>query len=507
MDKPPNDGPRCRSRRFSAIWPALILFFAAAGASSTALAFDLKERVKEFTLPNGLKVIVLERSGSPIFAAHITFKVGSVEERTGYSGAAHMLEHMLFKGTTNVGTRDWPSEKPLLEKVNEAGEELDNAVRDGAGEAKIKELREKLKSAEAEHKQYIVSESYSKIYSAEGGVGHNAGTSKDTTNYIIRLPANKLELWARLESDRMKNPVLREYYSERDVVMEELRRSYLNDPQGKLYEKFLDTAYSSHPYGRPIIGREKEIATLPISEVERFLKAWYAPNNAVITIVGDVKFHEVRDVIVTYFASIPRVKLPDRISTVEPAQEKGRRVDVEFDASGEVMMGFHKPVFPHPDDAAFTVIDGLLSAGRTGRFDKNIVRGKKAALSVGTFQAPGDRYPNLFIISGEPRPPKSTADVEKAVWEELELLKKTPVAAKELEKVKNNIEADFIRGLVSHYGMARLLAHYEVVTGDWRNILKELEMIKGVTTTDVQRVAKKYFVRGNLTVGTLVKKK
>lgn len=504
---PPSAGPSripffCASRVITALLVVFLLF-----NPLSALAFDLESRVKEFTLDNGLKVLFLERKGAPIFAAHMAFKVGSVEELAGHTGAAHMLEHMLFKGTTRIGTTDWGKEEPLLEKVDSIGEQLDIAVREGKDQNTIENLRAELNKALEEEKKYIAPESYSKIYAAEGGVGHNAGTSWDTTTYIIRLPSNKFELWARLEADRLENAVLREYYAERDVVLEELRRSYENNPDGKLFERFMATAYTTHPYGRPVIGLGPDISLLSISEVKRFLNAWYVPNNAVIAIVGDLKFEEVQSVITKYFGFIPSRPLPERVVAVEPPQQAERRVDVEFDASPTLMMGFHKPNAPHADDYVFSVIDSILTLGRTGRMDRSLAQKKKVALSVGSFVAPGDRYPNMFIISAEPRPPHSTRDVEKAVWEELERLKTAPVSKKELEKVVNNMEADYVRQLQSHYGMARLLTHYQVVTGDWRDIIKEMEKIKAVTPEDIQRVAGKYFTRDNLTVGSIVRDK
>ena len=483
-----------------------VSFFALLSATP-APAFDISERVQEFTLDNGLKVIFLPRKGAPIFAARIAFKVGSVEERRGLTGAAHMLEHMIFKGTTTLGSLDWKKEEPLLNKVHRAGDLLDKARAKSANKETIADLEEKLKAAQKEHKKYVKSEIYSSIYSAEGGVGFNAGTSKDTTTYIIRLPANKLELWAYIESDRLKDAVLREYYSERDVVMEERRRSYENRPIGKLYERFLAAAFIAHPYGEPIIGWGSEISTLPIAEVKRFWDAWYVPNNAVIGIVGDVDFDHLKKIVTKYFGDIPARPLPARISTVEPPQAGERRITVEFDANPTFIMGFHKPTWPDRDDVVLSVIQGVLSSGRTSRFDKVIVRKNKIALSVETWGAPGSRYPNVFAISGEPRPPHTTLDVEVAVWEELDRLKKEPVTEAELARVKTNMDASFIRGMVSHYGMAHLLTHYEQVTGDWRNVETEREMTNSVTAEDIMRVAKKYFTKDNSTVATLVKKK
>ncbi len=478
----------------------LILF------ASPSHSFDLKSRVKEFTLDNGLKTIVLERKGAPTFAAHIAFKVGSVEESRGLTGAAHMLEHMLFKGTKAIGTKDWAQEKPFLEKVYELGEKLDRAKRNNVDDKTLEELTTQFKQAQAEHKKYVISESYSQLYSSEGGVGFNAGTSKDMTTYIIRLPSNKLELWAWIESDRLANPVFREYYSERDVVWEERRRSYENNPQGKLYERYLAGAFIAHPYGQPIIGWQSDIAGLPYRHVEKFYNTWYVPNNAVIAIVGDVNFEEVKSVVTKYFSGLNRKPLPPRIVSEEPAQGGERRVNLVYDASPTFMMGFHKPTLPHEDDYVFDVIDSILSDGRSSRLNREIVMNKKVAVSVGTFSVPGSRYGNLFTISGKPREGYTTQEVEEAVWDELERLKREPADKKELEKVINNLEAEMIRGLVSDYSMARRLTYFQQVAGDWRYMTDSIEKIKAVTAEDIQRVAKKYFAKENMTVATLVQK-
>lgn len=422
------------------------------------------------------------------------------------TGAAHMLEHMLFKGTTNLGSTDWSKEEPLLAEVNRLGAKLDKARRDNESPETIEKIKSDLAKASAEQKKYVVSEIYSKIYSSAGGVGFNAGTSKDLTTYIIRMPANKLELWAWIESDRLKNAVFREFYSERDVVLEERRRSYENRATGKLYERFLASAFIAHPYGEPIIGWPADISRLPLSEVQRFWDTWYVPNNAAIAIVGDVKVEEVERVVRKYFSDIPARPLPERVVTTEPVQGGRREIEISFDASPTFFIGFHKPAWDDPDDDVMTVIDGLLSTGRTSRLNVNIVRKKKIALSAGTFTAPGSRYPNEFMISGEPLPPNTVKDLEKAVWEELEKLKNEPVGDEELEKVKTNLQADFIRGLVSHYGMARLLAYYQQITGDWRNVVRETERIEAVTAEDIERVAKKIFTQENATVANIVSK-
>ncbi len=248
----------------------VFLALSLAVTAASANAYDLGARIRQFTLDNGLTVVLLQRPGAPIFAAHMAFKVGGVEEREGATGAAHLLEHMMFKGTRTLGSLDWAKEKPLLEKVDQLGARLDAARRANAPQTEIDTLVARRDAAQAEHKKYVVSEIYSKIYSSAGGVGFNAGTSKDLTSYLIRLPANKLKLWAWVESQRLKNSVFREYYAERDVVMEERRMRYENNPEGALYERFLSAAFIAHPYGNPVIGWPSDVAALPLAEVERF---------------------------------------------------------------------------------------------------------------------------------------------------------------------------------------------------------------------------------------------
>ncbi|MBF0171797.1 MAG: insulinase family protein [Nitrospinae bacterium] len=469
-----------------------------------ALAFDLAPRIRQFTLDNGMTVLVLRRPGAPIFAAHMAFKVGGVEEREGATGAAHLLEHMMFKGTDRLGSLDWGKEKPLLEEVNRIGAERDAARRRGAAKAEIDELAAKLDAAEARHKEYVVSEIYSKIYAAAGGVGYNAGTSKDLTSYIIRLPANKLRLWAWVESQRLKHSVFREYYAERDVVMEERRIRYENSPEGALYERYLSAAFIANPYGNPVIGWPSDIATLPLAEVERFWNDWYVPSNAVVALVGDLDFDEVKRIVTEYFADIPSRPLPDRVVTEEPTQGGLRRVELVKDARPSFMMGYHKPVWPHADGPVFSVIDGILAGGPTARFTTRLVREKKVAIDLGVWSAPGERYPNLYTIYGAPRPPHTVDDVAAAVREELSLLAAVPVGDEELARVKSRFEADYVKGMVSHYGMARLLATYQIMTGDWRNVEREMEAIKKVTPADIMAVAQRYFTRENETLALLV---
>src|SRR5512133_1789846 len=268
-----------------------LLIFCAVISVSTVFAAGLEGMVREHTLKNGMKVLLVERHTSPTVAAWIRFKVGAVDERSDERGIAHLLEHMLFKGTKTLGTTDYEKEKPLLDRIEAVAQQgiLEKAKREKGDAALIGRLGNDLSDVEKEAGKYVVKEEFAQIYNRNGGANYNAYTSKDGTTYLISLPSNKLELWAAIESDRMQNAVLREFYTERSVVMEERRRSYDAKPEGRLWETFLATAFIAHPKGQPSIGWMSDIENLTRTKAEEFLHRYYAPNNAIVAIVGDIK--------------------------------------------------------------------------------------------------------------------------------------------------------------------------------------------------------------------------
>ena len=492
--------------RFCRTVLALTLVLICSGA---ALGAGLADRVREHVLPNGMKLLMVERHTSPTVSAWIRFKVGSVDERSDERGLAHMLEHMLFKGTKTLGTRDYAAEKPLLDRIEVVAQAMiaEQVKHEKADQKKIASLKKELSELEAEAEKYVIKEEFAEIYARNGGVGYNAFTSKDGTTYLINLPSNKLELWAAIESDRMKNAVLREFYTERNVVMEERRRSYDAEPSGRLWETFLATAFVAHPDGQPTIGWMSDIENLTRTKAENFLHAYYAPNNAIIAIVGDINTEKTIALVDRYFGDIPRGKPVPPVAVVEPAQDGEKRVEIIGDAEPQLLIGFHKPTLPDQDDYIFDVIDMLLSDGRTSRLYKKLVVEKQLATDVGSFSAPGSRYPNLFIISATPRSPHTVQEVETAIYDELERFKNEPVTEHDLKKVLNRLEYEEIRQMVSNGGLARNLTEYEAVAGTWRYLIEHRQKVATVTPMDIIRVARKYFVRENRTVGYITKKK
>lgn len=305
----------------------------------------------------------------------------------------------------------------------------------------------------------------------------------------------------------MAHPVLREFYKERGVVMEERRLRTDDSPNGLLYETFTSTAFQAHQYGVPTIGWGSDIVALTPAATEAFFKTYYGPNNATVAIVGDINPKEVIALIEQTFGKIPAAPPIPELVTVEPPQRGERRVEIEFDAEPAVAIGYHKPTIGHPDDFVFDVIDAVLTEGVTSRLYGRLVREKRVAASVlSDTNYPGVRGPNLFVIAATPLAPHTAAEVEAAIYEELERLKTEPISAKEFERVLNGLDADLVRSLRSNSGLASQLAFYQTVAGGWRYVLAARDRIAAVTPADVQRVASQYLVKSNRTVGVLVKK-
>jgi len=474
---------------------------------AAASAQSLADRVVEKTLSNGLTVLMVERHQAPTISFQITYRVGSVNEYSGITGVAHLYEHMAFKGTERIGTSDYQKEKPILEALEQINRDLTEEEAKGAkaDPARIKALREKFEALEKEEAKWVVTNELGELYDQNGAVGFNASTGRDVTSYVVSLPANRLPLWIAIEADRMAHPVLREFYKEREVVLEERRRSVETNPGGKLYEAFLSASFSAHPYGYPTLGWPSDVRSLSATETAHFFKTHYTPSNTIIAIVGDFKPAEVTPQLEKYFGAIPSGPPPPRVVTMEPPQPGERRVEVEEEANPQVVIGYHKPAYDHPDDPVFDVIESLLSMGRTSRLYKKLVEEKKIAIGVGANSGtPGVRYPNLFTVSATPRAPHTTAEIEAAIYEELDRLKTEPPSQKELEKIITNIDAGLIRSLRSNSGLAGQLAYFQAVAGDWRYILKNRDQIAKVTGEDVMRVARTYFTKKNRTVATLV---
>jgi len=477
-----------------------VAFLFLCGALRPCAAYNLTDKVKEFTLENGLKVLIVERHAGPIVSLYISHPAGAADDETGHTGTAHFLEHLRFKGTETIGTRNFNEEKQVLRKIHETGGALDREEMkgDNADRQRIKELREGLEALQAEAGKWIIPGEIDRLYTENGGGDLNAFTGQDITTYHVSLPSNRIELWARIESDRLANPVFREFYSERSVILEERKQRVASNPRGKLLEQFLSTAFMAHPYRRPVLGWASDMRLLDPDYTRQFFTTHYVPNNTIITIVGNVSPEGIIEIIRRYFGPIPPQKIPVRRVTEEPVQTGERRTDLVFDAAPRLIIGYHKPTLPSFDDSVFDVIDTILSGRRTSRFFKVLVKEKGIAANVTTANGyPGARYPNLFVIFAEPISPHTSEELEEALYEELDRLKREPVEPKELEKAKNQLKADLLRNMSTNSGLAGMLSYYETVAGDWRYITTFLDLLEKVAPEDVMSAAGKYLTRQN----------
>jgi predicted Zn-dependent peptidase len=471
-----------------------------------ALAQDLKEfekRVTEFTLANGMHFIVLERHQAPVVSFHTYVNAGAVDDPEGKTGLAHMFEHMAFKGTETIGSKNWPEEKKAMAAIEDVYDRLDQERRKGpkADARKIEALEAEVKQAIDKAESYVVPNLYPTIIEENGGVGLNAGTALDSTEYFYNLPANRVELWFLLESQRFLRPVFREFYKERDVVAEERRMRVDSNPQGQLLEGLIAASFEAHPYRRPAAGWASDIQSLRVRDAEQFYKTYYGPANITIGIVGDADPRQTRALAEKYFGRLPAAPLPPLVHTIEPPQDGPRQVQVESPSQPVEVMVFRRPDQYDKDDPVFDAISGILSGGRTGILYKEMVRDKQISLAAGADSSlPGSKYPNLFMFYAVPSLGHTVPENDKVLGEVIERLKNEKVDAATLARVKTKTRAALIRRLDSNSDLAQLLTDYYVAYGDWRKLFTSLDDIDKVTADDVQRVARKYFVTNARTV-------
>jgi predicted Zn-dependent peptidase len=489
----------------------LLLVCVLAPAVGLAKQDEIQIDAKTHTFPNGLQLVVVERPWSPTASFVVRYKVGSADEHPGITGSAHLLEHMLFKGTKDIGTTNYQAEVPIMAKIDTLAHELTKLVEKTrepfyrGDHHEVDSLKAVIAKVQEQEKQYIIKDEFWETYLKNGGNSLNASTSNDGTQYYVSLPSNRTELWAYMESDRMGGPILREFYSERDVVYEERRLRTDNDPGGKLEEQLYAAAFTAHSYEWPVVGWASDLETVLREDVDKYFHQYYAPNNAVIAIVGDVKFDDMVALVGKYFSGIPPSQTPPPpVETAEPEQKGERRLSVEYDANPEMLIGWHEPAGGGIDLQVFDVIASLLSNGRTSRFYKNLVEDRQLATSVYA-SADFARFPSLFTIWATPKAPHTSEELENALYEEMDKLKKDGPTQWELEKVRNQLNADYVRGMQSNMGMAFRLSSMQALVGDWSYIKTLKELRQKVSADDVKRVMQKYFTKENRTVAFLVK--
>lgn len=462
---------------------------------------DFQKRVTVKVLPNGLTLIICERPEAPVFSYFTVVDAGDANDPGGQSGLAHMFEHLAFKGTKDIGTTDYAAEKAALDKVEAAYAAYDTEYRKRVGQdpAKLKQLKADFDAAEQAANKYVIPNEFTEIAEANGASGLNAETSLDATQYFWSMPSNRLQLWAYMESDRIANPVPRQFYRERNVVMEERRMRIDSNPIGRMVEQFLATAYVAHPYHRPGVGWESELSQITATEADAFHKKYYVPANIVIAVVGDVTPADL-PMLEKYFGEIPAGPKPEPMSTVEPPQAAEKQVIIKDPTQPLYLEGYHRPDYRDPDDAVYDAIQDIFSNGRTSRLYRSLVRDQQIAAEAEGFSGfPGDKYPGLFAFFAVPNAGHTPEEMRTAIHKEIEKLKTTDVSDDELAMFKTRARADLLRGLGDNQGLAEQLAIYQLRYGDWQELFNELNKVDAVTKADIRRVASKVFVPSNRT--------
>ena len=458
--------------------------------------------VREIVLDNGMTVLVLAREGAPTVSFVVRFAVGGMHEHLGTTGIAHLLEHMLFKGTTSIGTRDIDAERILFGRMDAVHDTLLGARAAGEVE-RMAELEARIESLEDSARTFVLPNELDRLLTEAGARGLNATTSSEATTYFVELPAHRAELWFALEADRMSHPVFREFYSERDVVIEERRLRVETDAAGLLYEEHLAAAFTMHPYGVPVVGYMSDLQTLSRRDVATYYRRFYGPDNAVVAVVGDVEPDRIEAWARRYFGAIPRGEVPPPVLAVEPPQRGERRITVEWDSAPRLRIGWRVPSGLDEDAAAIAMLTSVLTGGRTSRLHRRLVIDERLVTGVYASTGPGTLFPQLFQIDAIPRDGQSLERIEVAIYEEIARLVATGPDERELERVRNQVAAGNVRRMTSNLGLAFQIADSRALLGDWRETFRASERLEAVTAEDVRRIAAEYLVQSNRTVAAL----
>lgn len=488
-----------------------ILFFTLLVFVFLPVSAEIKLDVKEHVLSNGLKILMIQDQGVPRVVCHIYYKVGSINEKPGITGLAHMHEHMMFKGTKVSGVTDYEKDHALNLRIDAL---IDKIYRekfwksDGGDTDKIAQWQEEYESLIQEEKQYIIKDDLWTLYMKNGGTSLNASTSNEITGYYVTLPSNKVELQMLLESDRMQNAYFREFYSEKNVIMEERRLSE-NRPGFFFSEQVSAAFYAASPYHWSVLGWMDDLKKVNKADLEEFNNRYYIPNNAVAVYVGDLDFQNIIDLAEKYFGPIPKGPDVEPIRTYEPPQYSEKRLYGEGNAQTSLQMMFHTPPDGHPDAIPLSVLGRILGSGGggggrrggggggSGRLYKLLVEEKQMAVSVSA-RGSARWYAGAFQFRASPRLDKNVSpeDLEKELWAVIEQVKTDGVTSEEIQQVKNRSRSQFIRSLSSTSGLTSTIGRAELNRG-WQSVIDDQEALKNVTNEDIKRVAAQYFVKNN----------
>lgn len=499
-----------------------ILFCIVALAFGAPPAWAQKVPVQEVMLDNGMRVLMVPRKGDPNIAVGWVARVGSVNERPGITGLSHLFEHMMFKGTHTIGTKNWEEDARVLKEMDDVKaqirrEEIALIQKQRLGQiADVKDpkyrspqhqqLLARFDALTKQEKELMVKDEFDRVYTTAGASGMNAGTSYDFTIYFINVPANKIELWFWMEADRLANHVFREFYTERDVVHEERRLRTDSTPTGKFDEEFDAMFWQSSPYAWPVVGWPSDLEGYTRQEAEDYFTVNYAPNNLTACLVGDFEPSRATELARKYFGRLRRgPRDPEPVRTQEVQQFAEKRMTAYAETVPQVRVRYHTVADGHPDDFALNVMADVLS-GRTGRLYKALVLPEKAVANNASATQDGRKYEGLFELTGVAKPGHAPEEVEQSLYKEIERLQKELVGNDELQKVKNqNAAGDFRRLQSNFFLMLQLLLRDN--TRGWETINTDPARVQSVTAADIQRVANIYFKPENRTVAVYYTKK
>ena len=466
----------------------------------------MKAQVKEHTLKNGMKFIVLERHDAPVVSFHVYADVGSANETYGITGISHLLEHMAFKGTKVVGTKDLMAELQIYARLDSLYDVINREkLKVQPDTDLLAKMETEFEDYRKQAKEHVVNNEFIDMFRQEGEAGINAYTSNDATQYINSLPSNKLEFWMAMTSDRFLNPIFREFYKEKDVVMEERRLGLETRPIGKLIEDFFATAFKAHPYHHSVVGHMSDLRQITRKDVEDYFKKYYSPSNLTAAVVGDVKANKVFEMAELYFGRIPGEPQPEPVRTVEPEQWGERHVTVVAKHQPILIMGYHRPSVLDEDNEALDALANIIGQGRSSRLYQLLVKEKQVAIQAGSFNGwPGNKFPNLIAFYGIASKDHTSDECLELIDQEIEKIKKESVTDEELTKYKRTTKKGTLDQMKSNSRMVALLTFNEVVLGDWRCLFDDLKKVERITHDDIKRVANKYLVKKNRTVGEVI---
>lgn len=475
--------------------------FAISDDQSRQALSELTSKVILKELSNGVKVLFYQRGTAEVFSGAVAVRVGGADESPGNTGISHMFEHMAFKGTKSAGTKDYLSEKPLLEELELLA---------------LKQVEQKGKLSKLDQQRWdVIHGELAKIwdvgdfmrqYAQRGAKDTNATTSKDFTTYMTSMPRSALEFWAASESERLLNPVMRQFYQERDVIMEERRMRSEDDPAGRLYEALLKNAYQVHPYRHPVIGYPEDINSLTASATEQFRQYYYVGRNIAVSIVGSVDVESDLALLEKTFGRIPAGSEIKRPQQVEPEQQQQRQFLLKSDSDPQIMLAYHKPNYPDSDDPPLTVMEEIIAGGKLSPLYRELVEKLKITPAVSNFEAPDNGYPNLMIFHSEIKAGHSNQEWLTHFDRIIDEFLLSAPSEQQMQIAKRAIAMSYLSRIRSNLSLAVDLAQAQLLYGSYKVSLEWYDQAMKVSAADVQRVARKYLKPSNRTIGLLEKR-